>query len=129
MSVKPAFPFAELIGFIVTRKGDGESECVLEIAEKHMNPHGIAHGGAVFSLVDTGMGTAITSLLDKSEMPSTIEIKINYLRPALKGKLTCKTRVVNKGKRTAVLESRVVDEKQRDICCALGTFMILPRQG
>lgn len=119
------FPFADLIGFKVTARDNGESQCELEITDQHMNPHGIAHGGAVFALVDTGMGAAATSTLSEGEITSTIEIKINYLRPALKGTVRCKTRVVNKGKRTAVLESVVVDDSDREICRALGTFMII----
>ncbi|GAB1262323.1 PaaI family thioesterase [Aurantivibrio plasticivorans] len=128
MSEPLKFPFAELIGLNLVRRGDGESECELDISEKHMNPHGIAHGGAVFSLVDTGMGNAVTTLLDDGEMPSTIEIKINYLRPAVEGRVTCQTRVVSKGRRTAVIESRVVDQQGKDVCLALGTFMILSKQ-
>ncbi|MFN3236393.1 MAG: PaaI family thioesterase [Pseudomonadales bacterium] len=126
MSEQPLpFPFADLLGFSVTSRDDGRSECEITLNEHHMNPHGIAHGGVVFSLVDTGMGAAVSSTLAAGEICSTIEIKINYMRPAVAGTLMCHTELVSKGKRTAVVESRVVDEKDKEICRALGTFMII----
>ena len=119
------FPFADLLGFSVTSRGNGSSECEIQLQQEHMNPHGIAHGGVVFSIVDTGMGAAVASTLQAGEICSTIEIKINYMRPAIAGKLICFTEIVSKGKRTAVVESRVLDENEKEICRALGTFMII----
>jgi len=119
------FPFADLLGFSVASRGGGSSECEIELQQQHMNPHGIAHGGVVFSIVDTGMGAAVSSSLQAGEICSTIEIKINYMRPAIAGKLICLTNIVSKGKRTAVAESRVLDENQKEVCRALGTFMII----
>lgn len=119
------FPFADLLGFTVTSRGDGESECQIVLEEKHMNPNGMAHGAVVFALVDTGMGAAVASTMAQGEICSTIEIKINYLRPAVSGKVVCETKVVSKGKRTAVAESSVLDEQDRELCRALGTFMII----
>ncbi|MCB1647182.1 MAG: PaaI family thioesterase [Pseudomonadales bacterium] len=124
---KLPFPFGDLIGFKVTHRDNGVSHSELEIGEKHMNPHGIAHGGAVFSLVDTCMGSAVSSMLADGEMCSTIEIKINYLRPAVSGRVICESSVLNKGKRTAVVESKVLDQQGREICRALGTFMVIQR--
>lgn len=118
-------PFADLVGFDTTNRGDGVCINELTIEEKHFNPHGVVHGAAIYALADTGMGGALSSLLDEGQICSTIEIKINYLRPATGGHLTCETRVINKGSRTAVLESSVASADGKLIARAMGTFMIL----
>ena len=122
-----AHPFAELVGFEVTAKGEGRSTSELTVEEHHKNPHGTVHGAVIYALVDTGMGGALSSLLDGNQICSTIEIKINYFRPALAGRIHCATQVVNKGKRTAVLESTVSDDQERLLAKAMGTFMIVER--
>ena len=98
---------------------------MLEIEDNHRNPHGVVHGAVIYALADTGMGGALTSTLREGQICSTIEIKINYLRPGIKGKLRCQTGIVSQGKRTAVLESDVFDGQERLLARAMGTFMIL----
>lgn len=120
-------PFADIIGFEVTDRSAGECTTMLEINKDHMNPHGVVHGAVIYALADTGMGGALTSLLGEDQICSTIEIKINYFRPALAGSLKCETEVVNKGSRTATLQSRVFDGNDKLISQAQGTFMILSR--
>lgn len=120
----PAHPFAELLGFEVTARGDGRCITELELAPRHRNPHGIVHGAVLYALADTGMGGALTSVLDPGQLCSTVEIKIVYFRPALEGRLVCTTELVNRTRRTAALESSLrVGEKL--LARAYGTFMIL----
>ncbi len=122
-------PFADLVGFEVTGLGHGTCTSRLTVNESHMNPHGVVHGAVVYALADTGMGGALSSVLDENQICSTIEIKINYFRPAIGGEITCDTQVVNRGSRTGVLQSTVKDDKDRLIAQAMGTFMILPKPG
>lgn len=119
-------PFADMIGMEVADRGDGSCISRLTVAEHHMNPHGIVHGAVIYALADTGMGGALTSILDEGQICSTIEIKINYFRPAISGELVCDTSVVNRGSRTGVLQSSVKDGRGKLVAQALGTFMILP---
>jgi len=118
-------PFADLIGFAITARGDGRCTSELLAAAPHLNPHGVVHGAVLYALADTGMGGALTSVLDAGQLCSTIEIKINYFRPARPGPLRCETRVIHKGSRTAGLESEIFDEQSRLLARATGTFMIL----
>lgn len=120
-------PFADLIGLVVTARGEGKSTSELTIADHHLNPNGVVHGAVIYALADTGMGGALTSVLDDDRMCTTIEIKINYFRPGVSGRLCCDTRVVNVGSRTAALESDVFDDNDRLLARATGTFMILDR--
>jgi acyl-CoA thioesterase len=120
-------PFAELLGFEVAERGDGTCRVVMDVDERHMNPHGLVHGAVLYALADTGMGGALSSVLDEGELCSTIEIKINYLRPWRSGTLRSDTRLVSRGRSTATLQSEVFDGENRQLALATGTFAILSR--
>ena len=118
-------PFADMIGMEVSDRGDGSCTTRLTVVVQHMNPHGVVHGAVIYALADTGMGGALTSVLAENQICSTIEIKINYFRPAISGELVCETSIVNKGSRTGVMQSSVKDDRGKLVAQALGTFMIL----
>lgn len=120
-------PFADLLGFKVDSRGDGQSRMSLEIRDDHFNPHGGVHGAVLYALADTGMGAALTSVLDEHELCTTIEIKISYFRPWKRGLLVCDTRVVNRGRTTAHLLGDLYDGDGRHLGQASGTFAIVPR--
>ena len=122
-------PFGDLVGLESVERGEGRSVMALDITRDHLNPNEVVHGAVIFAMADTGMGSALTSLLDEGQLCSTIEIKINYFRPGVNGRLTCETRVINRSKRTAALESSILDEQQRLIARATGTYMIIERDG
>lgn len=122
-------PFAELLGFEVAERGEGRSRMELEVEPRHMNPHGLVHGAVLYALADTGMGAALSSVLEPGETCTTIEIKINYLRPWKEGTLRCDTRVVSRGRTTAMLQSDLYDGAERHLAMATGTFAVLPAPG
>jgi acyl-CoA thioesterase len=100
-------PFVEHVGVEIVELRHGFSACVLTVAPHHFNFSGVVHGGAVFTLADTGMGAALIPQLQEGELCATIEIKINYFKPIVAAVLTCKTEVINRGKSVAHLESSV----------------------
>ncbi len=116
-------PFGELIGLDFSGYGDGRSRCQLEVREELLNPHGVLHGGVIYSMADTGMGGALYSILVEGELCTTVEIKITYLAAVTSGKLTCDTRVISRRSRIAILESEVENEGQA-VARAMGTFYI-----
>lgn len=120
-------PFADLLGFAVERRGEGTSLLTLEVRPEHRNPYGLVHGAVLYALADTGMGAALSSLLAPGEICPTLEIKINYLRPWQSGTLSCESRVIFKGRGTAVLQSDLHDGSGRHLAQASGTFAIITR--
>jgi acyl-CoA thioesterase len=98
----------------------------VETREDHANPHGVMHGGVLFSLADTSMGAALYTLLEADETCTTIEVKMNFLRPVTQGRLACETHVLRRGRSTAVLESRLLSGESL-VAVALGTYAILPK--
>ena len=116
-------PFGELIGLDFTRFEEGFTRGVLEVDERHLNPHNVVHGGVIYAMADTGMGGAVYSFLHEDELCATIEIKIVYMAPVTSGRLTCDTRVVHRGKRIAILESEVKNGEQL-VAKATGTYSL-----
>lgn len=103
----PHHPYADLIGLRITSRTEGECTCEVTYDEKLLNPNLVVHGGVVYSMADTSMGGAVHSVLREGELCATIEIKITYLRPAKDQDLFCKSTVLKKGRRVAMLESEI----------------------
>ena len=116
-------PFGDLIGLAFTSYGDGRSSCELEVRRELFNPHGVLHGGVLYSMADTGMGGALYSILEENELCTTVEIKIAYFAAVESGRMTCDTRVIERRSRIAILESEIINE-DRLVAKALGTFYI-----
>ena len=73
---------------------------------------GSVHGAVTFALADTGMALALYSSLLANEVLATLEIKIMYFSPTLSGSLNCVTRVLNRGRRFAMLESEILQDSK-----------------
>lgn len=117
--------FGKLLGLETTERGDGTSRGRIVVRPELINPHGTVHGGVMYSMADNGMGAALYSHLEESESCATIEIKMVYIAAVTSGVLECESRVINKGRRVAVLESEVRNG-DRLVAKALGTFAIFP---
>src|SRR4051794_653173 len=84
------------------------AEVELKIREDHLSPAKRVHGGVVSAFFDFAFGAAVFSTLGPSDFCSTIELKVNYLRPLLLGDhLTAKAQVVFRGKRLCVLQGMI----------------------
>ena len=122
-------PFCEMIGLEFTELDKGYSKCRLEITDTLLNPHQVLHGGAIYTMADTGMGGALYGLLEENETCASVEIKISYIKSIRNGLLECTTRVIHKAKSIAFLESTVSDHKERMIAAATGTYYVFtPRK-
>ena len=117
--------FAELVGFEVFPESDGTGKAQLIVAERHLNPNGVVHGGALFTLVDTAMGASLMQRLDEGQICATLQISMNFLRPVVSGDVVeCEARVVNKGRRFANVRGELyVQEKL--VGTADGNFAIM----
>ena len=116
-------PFRDLVGVTFTKVESGFSQCVLELNEKLLNAFGVLHGGAIFTMADSGMGGALYSSLDEDELCATVETSIVYFKPVTSGTITCNTKVIHRSKRIAILESEI-RSGDRLVAKALGTFSI-----
>ena len=116
-------PFGDLIGLQFVKCEGGQSQCVLKVDQRLLNPHKVVHGGVLYSMADTGMGGAVYTVMEKDQLCATIEIKITYFKAVKEGSLICDTRIVSRGKRVAALESEITCDG-RLVAKASGTYSI-----
>jgi uncharacterized protein (TIGR00369 family) len=111
----------ELLGISVDRSSKDSAIVTVMADERHLNPGGTVHGGAIATLVDVAMGAAVFAGGDEDERPVTIEIKLNYLEGAVEGLLRATATVRRRGSRFTVLEAEVTQHDEV-IAFATGSF-------
>jgi acyl-CoA thioesterase len=121
-------PLVDLMHITMHASDDGTHAIYkLEVTPDLLNPHGLLHGGAIYTMIDTAMGGATMGTLPVGEICATIEIKVSYLAAVREGTLTCDTSVLKKGRNVVFLESRVADSTGKPVAMATGSFAIIRR--
>lgn len=125
-AVDPAMmPLGHTLGFRTVRVSSGEAVVVLPSERRLNNLFGYMHGGAIFAIADTAIGLAYVASLDSERTGTTVESKINFLRPVLSGELQAFARCVNQGRSLSVYECDVRDDRNRLIARVSATMMTL----
>lgn len=111
----PPPPIAELMDMRLTEVSEGRVIFAVEPAEYHYNPLGTVHGGLAATLLDSAMACCIHTTLPVGTGYTTLEIKVNYLRPMTHetGVVSCEGKVVHSGGRIATAEGRLTDAAGR----------------
>jgi uncharacterized protein (TIGR00369 family) len=122
---RPAMPVAETVGFDLTRVDRGRATVTLVAEPRHWNPMGGLHGGILCDIADAAMGWAYVSTLSEGESFTTVELKINFMRPFKMGRLTAEGYVVNAGRTLGVVDCEIRDAAGRLIARASSTCMTL----
>lgn len=108
----PPPPIAALMGFAPVEVEEGRVVFAVEPAEYHYNPIGLVHGGLAATLLDSAMGCAVQTLLPAGVGYTTLEVKVNYVRPMTRdtGRVLAEATVLHRGSRVATAEGRVFAE-------------------
>ena len=126
--MKTRNPFWSLLGIELIEVKKGWAKIRLPFTEKLANGVGVAHGGAIFSPADSAVGMALVGLIGKDENISTLEMKINYLRPFRGGEIVAEAKIVHKGTMTAIGDVEVRDDKDNLIAKGLATYAIFKNE-
>jgi uncharacterized protein (TIGR00369 family) len=118
-------PVAKLIGFEMTQVEPGRAVFELDAGPQHASPLGTVHGGIIVDLVDAAMGCAHASMLDEGETFTTLELKINFMKPVWRSHLVAEGRVIKAGRTIGLVEGRVTDEARSLVAFATATCMTL----
>jgi len=121
----PPAPVATLIGFKFVSARPGESVVELQADQRHANPMGTLHGGVLCDIADAAMGIAYACALGEGESFTTLEMKINFLKPVWKAHLRAVGRVVKQGRTIGLVECDITDEQQSLVARASSTCMTL----
>ena len=117
--------YAKFLGLELCELKSGDVTVCLDARDEVKQNHGVVHGGAIASLIDTATAFAIIPLLTPEERVTTVDLTISYLRPITKGRVTAMARVVRAGRRLFVVSAEVQDEDGKLAATALSTYIKL----
>lgn len=126
-STKPA----RMFGFRLEAAEPGRAVLRMDVRSRHIQTHGVVHGGVLAALADTSGALGIYLMLPRPRHArlATIELKINYLEPVEKGRLLAESRVLRLGKNFAVSECDIRDDHRRLVAKALITYSVAESPG
>jgi uncharacterized protein (TIGR00369 family) len=122
----PPPPSAQLLGWklIEIDPDKGRIKVEFEATPQFINPVGNIQGGFLAAMLDDTLGPALVSTLPADEFAPTLELKVNFVRPAKVGPLFAEGRVVHKGKSIAFLEGELRNIQGKIIATATATVQI-----
>ena len=117
-------PFNQHLGLHVARMFKDGIALQCEFRPEMKNWHGTLHGGVTATLVDAAIGVAAIALSGGRPL-STVDLKVNYLRPAVEGKFHCRAHLVKAGKTLVFGEAKVRDGRGRVVATGQATYIYL----
>ena len=122
----PLNMIARTLGYDVVAAERGRVLVAVEPSEDHLNPAGTVHGGLAATLLDSAMGLAVQSTLEKGFAQTTLEFKISLVRSITPrtGRITAEGRVLNCGRRVGTAEGRLTDGTGRLLAHGTTTCLI-----
>jgi uncharacterized protein (TIGR00369 family) len=122
----PLNTIAETLGYDVAEAAQGRVVVTITPDGTHLNPAGTVHGGLAATLLDSCMGLAIRSRLEKGFAQTTLEFKISLVRPITPetGPIKAEGVVLNCGRRIGTSEGRITDQAGRLLAHGTTTCLI-----
>jgi uncharacterized protein (TIGR00369 family) len=126
----PLNTIAQTLGYDLIEAENGRVVVTAVPRETHLNPAGTVHGGLAATMLDSCMGLAVQSTLDKGVGSTTLEFKISFLRPITPqtGAIKAEGVVISRGRRVGTAEGRVTDSKGRLLVHGTTTCLIFEDQ-
>lgn len=116
--------FTDYLGIRTLGMQAGAFVLELDLERRHMSRAERAHGGVLFSLLDTALGRAVIAELPPGRGCATVELKINYFRPVQHGTIRASGRCVQRTKSLAYAEGDIVNAEGKLLARATGTFFL-----
>jgi uncharacterized protein (TIGR00369 family) len=119
-------PMHALMNMRLIEAEDGLVAFTAVPAERHYNPQGTVHGAFTMAILDSAMGLAVLTKLPAGVGQTTVEIKLNFLRPmsSRTGEVRGEGRVIHCGRSIAIAEGRLLGPDGKLIAHATTTCMI-----
>jgi len=117
---------ARLMNMRLVEVEEGRAVFAVEPDERHYNGLGIAHGGLAATLLDSALGCAINTVMPAGRVFTTLEMKINYVRPMRRetGEVRCEAEVLHAGGRVATAEGSIRDASGKLYAHGTATCML-----
>jgi uncharacterized protein (TIGR00369 family) len=123
-------PYFDLLSMKISEVGAGFSVMEIDLAQKHLQPFGFVHGGVFASIIDAAsFWSLFYEIEDQDTGVTTVDLKLNYLAPAVSGKLIAKGRQIKLGRTLGYADAEVTDSEGRILAHGSSTVILLPGQG
>ena len=116
------------LGMKLVKLSEGSATMTMAVGRRFHNPMGTLHGGIMTDLADAAMGIATVSTLADDETFTTLELKMNFLRPVVEGVITGEGTVLHRGRKIVLSEAVVRDDEGRLVAKGTATQMIMEAQ-
>jgi uncharacterized protein (TIGR00369 family) len=116
----------ETLGAWIAEAEPGRVVLELEAGPRHRHGGGVVQGGVITQIADAAMGMSLATLQEDGMWNTTIELKINFLRPVVEGRLRAVGRVVEMKQTLLFSEADVMDDRGRLVARASSTCMPVP---
>jgi uncharacterized protein (TIGR00369 family) len=123
----PRPPIMDTLDVSGFRPEKGRVVVEMRAQEFHYNPLGGVHGGVISTLLDTAAGCSVHSTLAVGETYTSLDLSVKFLRPVTvdSGVLTCEGVVLQRGRRTALAEAQLFDERGKLLAHATSSCLII----
>ncbi len=122
---EPPSPATKTLGITIERLGKGRAWLEMHVDEHLHNLSGTMHGGIMGDIADAAMGIALATTLKPDEDFTTIEMKMSFLRPHIKGLLRAEGSLAKRGRRIAFTEAVLTNARREIVAKSSGTCLLL----
>ena len=122
-------PYPSHMRMVLDRLEIDRAQVVIQLADCHLQPYGIVHGGVIATLIDTATFWAAFLRLPEDAGLVNVDLKLNYLQSVIDGRLTAKGNCLRPGRSISYSEAAVFDENENLIAHGTSTLMVLPEKG
>ena len=102
--------YARFLGLELCELKSGDVTVCLDVRDEVKQNHGVVHGGAIASLIDTASAFVILTAINENERVTTTDLTIHYLRPVTLGRMLARARIVRGGRRRFVVNVEVEND-------------------
>ncbi|MBT3311525.1 MAG: PaaI family thioesterase [Desulfobacterales bacterium] len=106
-----------------------EADVVINLADYHLQPFGIVHGGVIATMIDTVTFWAAFLRLPENDGLVNVDLKLNFLQPVTDGRLVAKGTCLRPGNSISYSEAKVFDKNEKLVAHGTSTLMVQPGKG
>lgn len=125
----PRAGWRDTVGARVAEVEPGSVVVELEVHAGHRHEGGVVQGGIITQIADAAMGMSLLTLQEPELANTTIELKINFLRPVVEGTIRAVGRVIEMKKTLLFSEADVFNDEGKLVARASSTCLAIPRAG
>ncbi len=119
-------PYFELLSMSIVELHMGNSLLEIDLENRHLQPFGVVHGGVFASIIDAACFWAVFPEVAEHDGMTTVDLKLNYLAPAARGKLIARGRRIKLGRTLGLADAVVTDQDDKILAHGTSTLMVMP---